>query len=82
MTLSFTINSTRNGGITMPRRNDNHREINIEISEEAVEEALAMWITEHHGFEVDRKQIEIVKDEDGKTHAKIKKRAKKPVEVD
>jgi len=65
----------------MPRPNDNHRSINIEVSEEAVEEALAMWITTHHGIEVDRKAIEIIKDEDGTIHAKIKKRAKKEAKI-
>lgn len=61
----------------MPRRTDEHREISIEVTEGAVEEALAMWITEYHGIEVDKKAIEVVKGEDGKIHAKITKRAKK-----
>lgn len=61
----------------MPRRNDEYREISIEVTEQAVEEALAMWVTQFHGIEVDRKQIVVVKGEDGKIHAKITKRAKK-----
>lgn len=61
----------------MPRRTDEHREISIEVSEEAVEEALAMWITEYHGFEVEKKAIEVVKGEDGRIRAKITKKAKK-----
>jgi hypothetical protein len=60
----------------MPRRKDEHREIRIEVSEEAVEEALAMWITKYHGIEVDRKEVEVVT-EDGKVQAKITKRARK-----
>lgn len=60
----------------MPRRTDEHREIRIEVSEEAVEEALAMWITKYHGIEVDRKSIEVAS-EDGKISAKITKRANK-----
>lgn len=60
----------------MPSRPDKHREINIEVTEEAVEEALAMWITKYHGIEVDRKSIEVIRDEGGKVHAKITKRAK------
>ena len=58
----------------MPRQNDKHRNIEIAISAEAVEEALSLWITKYHGFEVDRKHIEITVDE-GKISAKITKRA-------
>lgn len=59
----------------MPRQTDKHRNIEIAISEEAVEEALALWITQFHGIEVERKNIEIVKDGD-KLTAKITKRAR------
>jgi hypothetical protein len=65
----------------MPRRTDEYREISIEVTEGAVEEALAMWITKYHGIEVDRKSIEVVKGEDGSIHARITKRAKK-IEAD
>lgn len=58
----------------MPRQTNQHRNIEIAVSEEAVEEALSMWITKYHGIEVDRKHIEITVDE-GKISAKITKRA-------
>lgn len=59
----------------MPRQIDKHRNIEIAISEEAVEEALALWITQFHGIEVERKNIEIIKD-GNKLTAKITKRAR------
>ena len=58
----------------MPRQTNQHRNIEIAISEEAVEEALSLWITKYHGIEVDRKHIEITVDE-GKISVKITKRA-------
>lgn len=58
----------------MPRQTDKHRNIEIAISAEAVEEALSLWITKYHGIEVDRKHIEITTDE-GKISVKITKRA-------
>lgn len=61
----------------MPRQTDKHRNIEIAISEGAVEEALAMWITKFHGIDVDKKHIEILKDGE-KLTAKITKRALQP----
>lgn len=66
----------------MPRRTDEHRDIEINVSEDAVDEALAMWITKYHGIEVDRKSIEVIRSEDGKISAKITKRGKKEAEKD
>jgi len=65
----------------MPRQSDKYRNIEIAITEEAVEEALALWITQFHGIKVDRKHIEIVKDGD-KLTARITKRAKSGVQPD
>lgn len=58
----------------MPRQKDKHRNIEIVITPDAVTEALAMWVTQYHGINVDRKQIEIEKDDEGKLVARITKK--------
>jgi hypothetical protein len=58
----------------MPRQRDKHRNIEITIGEDGVEEALAMWVTKYHGIDVDRKQIAVEKGQDGKLIAKITKK--------
>lgn len=60
----------------MPRQRNKHRNIEIVITPEAINEALAMWVTEYHGIEIDHKQIEIYQDDKGQLTAKITKRAK------
>jgi len=63
----------------MPRRKDTYKEIQISVSQEAVEEALARWIKTEHGIDVDRKMICIVLDEADNITATITKPPQKPI---
>jgi hypothetical protein len=62
----------------MPRKTNKHRDIEIIVSEDAIEEALALWITKHHGIEIDRKSIVVTTSGD-KLSVKITKAATKEV---
>jgi hypothetical protein len=58
----------------MPRRKEPTRDIEITIGQEAMQDALSLWIQRYHGIEVDPRTIE-VKTGEGQTFAWAHKKA-------
>lgn len=62
----------------MPKPRHTYRNIDIALTPEAVQEAMALWITKYHGIEVNHKQVRVSSDSEGRVSVSITKQAKKP----